>query len=434
MSPTSSWSWSTGEPLSQMIARGPMNPDQVRGIVGQAALALAAAHAAGRGPPRRQAGQHPHHPRRPGEADRLRHRARGRRRVAYPDRRGARHPAVPLPGAGPRQGRHRGQRPLRAGHHRAGDAHRAQARSTPARPSRPRSPRSTTRRRRCRTGSRRTCARDRRPESGQGPGRPADVCGSRRGRPRYVRHRARADPAGDQRRPHRRHRPRRHPGHGRADRHRAAGRRRRSTPTRTTRRGTTRVRGRRSSLRALPAAARRSRRRGGGIGLLVDPDHRPARRHRVLRVGATPATTAAGHRRSTTTRDRGRLEHLGDSSTSRRTVDRRRTTAARRRRHPEHDVDDAQVVINKADYVGKSYDEAKGILEGAGWKDDQIKRADQAGKEAARDGRRHQADGEGGRGNSDYADGLGRQRDGGPQGRARKAAMARETDPRRGRR
>jgi eukaryotic-like serine/threonine-protein kinase len=36
-----------GEPLSQMIARGPMPPDQVRGIVGQAALALAAAHAAG---------------------------------------------------------------------------------------------------------------------------------------------------------------------------------------------------------------------------------------------------------------------------------------------------------------------------------------------------------------------------------------------------
>jgi serine/threonine-protein kinase len=36
-----------GEPLSQMIARGPMNPNQVRSIVGQAALALAAAHAAG---------------------------------------------------------------------------------------------------------------------------------------------------------------------------------------------------------------------------------------------------------------------------------------------------------------------------------------------------------------------------------------------------
>ena len=36
-----------GEPLSQMIARGPMPPDQVRGIIGQAALALAAAHAAG---------------------------------------------------------------------------------------------------------------------------------------------------------------------------------------------------------------------------------------------------------------------------------------------------------------------------------------------------------------------------------------------------
>jgi serine/threonine-protein kinase len=36
-----------GEPLSQMIARGPMPPDQVRSIAGQAALALAAAHAAG---------------------------------------------------------------------------------------------------------------------------------------------------------------------------------------------------------------------------------------------------------------------------------------------------------------------------------------------------------------------------------------------------
>ena len=42
-----------------------------------------------------------------------------------------------------------------------------------------------------------------------------------------------------------------------------------------------------------------------------------------------------------------------------------------------------QVVINKADYVGKSFDEAKGILEGAGWKDNQIKQVTQAGKEAA---------------------------------------------------
>jgi serine/threonine protein kinase len=42
-----------------------------------------------------------------------------------------------------------------------------------------------------------------------------------------------------------------------------------------------------------------------------------------------------------------------------------------------------QVVINKKDFVGKSYDEAKGILEGAGWKDDQIKQATQPGKEAA---------------------------------------------------
>jgi beta-lactam-binding protein with PASTA domain len=33
--------------------------------------------------------------------------------------------------------------------------------------------------------------------------------------------------------------------------------------------------------------------------------------------------------------------------------------------------------------VGKSYDEAKGVLESAGWKDDQIKQVTQAGKEAA---------------------------------------------------
>ncbi|MEP6629305.1 MAG: protein kinase [Lapillicoccus sp.] len=36
-----------GDPLSTVIARGPMPPSQVRSIVGQAALALAAAHAAG---------------------------------------------------------------------------------------------------------------------------------------------------------------------------------------------------------------------------------------------------------------------------------------------------------------------------------------------------------------------------------------------------
>ncbi|HEU5000224.1 MAG TPA: protein kinase [Lapillicoccus sp.] len=42
-----------------------------------------------------------------------------------------------------------------------------------------------------------------------------------------------------------------------------------------------------------------------------------------------------------------------------------------------------QVVINKNDFVGKSFDEAKGILEGAGWKDDQIKRETKQSKEAA---------------------------------------------------
>jgi beta-lactam-binding protein with PASTA domain len=41
------------------------------------------------------------------------------------------------------------------------------------------------------------------------------------------------------------------------------------------------------------------------------------------------------------------------------------------------------VVISKNDFVGKSYDEAKGILEGAGWKDSQIKQVTQPGKEAA---------------------------------------------------
>jgi eukaryotic-like serine/threonine-protein kinase len=42
-----------------------------------------------------------------------------------------------------------------------------------------------------------------------------------------------------------------------------------------------------------------------------------------------------------------------------------------------------QVVINKNDFVGKSFDEAKGILEGAGWKDDQIKQDTKPGKEPA---------------------------------------------------
>jgi serine/threonine-protein kinase len=42
-----------------------------------------------------------------------------------------------------------------------------------------------------------------------------------------------------------------------------------------------------------------------------------------------------------------------------------------------------QVVINKNDFVGKSFDEAKGILEGAGWKDDQIKQEAKPGKEPA---------------------------------------------------
>jgi len=36
-----------GQPLSQLIAHGPMAPERVRSILGQAALALAAAHAAG---------------------------------------------------------------------------------------------------------------------------------------------------------------------------------------------------------------------------------------------------------------------------------------------------------------------------------------------------------------------------------------------------
>jgi eukaryotic-like serine/threonine-protein kinase len=42
-----------------------------------------------------------------------------------------------------------------------------------------------------------------------------------------------------------------------------------------------------------------------------------------------------------------------------------------------------QVVINKNDFVGKSYAEAKGVLEGAGWKDDQIKQDTKPGKEPA---------------------------------------------------
>ena len=116
-----------GEPLSPDHARGPIDPDQVRAIIGQAALALGAAHEAGV----------VHRDVKPANIlitpdGRVKLTDFGIARAvdgvgAHPDRRGARHPAVPVPRAGPRRGRHRRQRPLRAGRRRARDAHRAQA-------------------------------------------------------------------------------------------------------------------------------------------------------------------------------------------------------------------------------------------------------------------------------------------------------------------
>ena len=71
-----------GRSLADIIrSDGPLHPDRAADIATDIAAALGFAHRNGVRPPRRQARQHPHHPDRPGEGGRLRHRpGHGRRR------------------------------------------------------------------------------------------------------------------------------------------------------------------------------------------------------------------------------------------------------------------------------------------------------------------------------------------------------------------
>ena len=74
-----------GETLRQRLAKGPIALDQALDWAAQVARGLAAAHAQGRHPPRREAGEHLHHPRRAREAAGFRHRQahRGARRGSW---------------------------------------------------------------------------------------------------------------------------------------------------------------------------------------------------------------------------------------------------------------------------------------------------------------------------------------------------------------
>jgi serine/threonine-protein kinase len=75
-----------GRTLGQVVREeGPIDPERVRSIIGQAALALGVAHEQRR-PPRREAGEHPAARRRAREAHRLRHRPGDRRRGPHAHR------------------------------------------------------------------------------------------------------------------------------------------------------------------------------------------------------------------------------------------------------------------------------------------------------------------------------------------------------------
>ena len=95
--------------------RDPSATTRPRRCMWQAAEALAAAHAARRRAPGREAVQHPGDRRRPGQAHRLRHRPRPGGRQPHPDRPRHRLPRVPRPRGGLRIGRDRGERRLVAG-------------------------------------------------------------------------------------------------------------------------------------------------------------------------------------------------------------------------------------------------------------------------------------------------------------------------------
>ena len=140
-------------------------------------------------------------------------------------------------------------------------------------------------------------------------------------------------------------------------------------------------------VRALPAAARRSRRSGGGIGLwwipiivLLAAIGFFAWAYASNNGGGTPAVSTSS---STTAAPSTSALDLGAADDDHAVADHRTTTTTTQ----STTSTTPQVVINKNDFVGKSYDEAKGILEGAGWKDNQIKQANQARQGARRDGR-----------------------------------------------
>ena len=74
-----------GEPLNSVLKRtGRLSLRHALDMLEQTGRALQVAHTAGPGPSRRQAGQHPDHADRPGEAHRLRHREGRRRRARSP--------------------------------------------------------------------------------------------------------------------------------------------------------------------------------------------------------------------------------------------------------------------------------------------------------------------------------------------------------------
>jgi len=86
----------------------------------------------------------------------------------------------------------------------------------------------------------------------------------------------------------------------------------------------------------------------------------------------TSAPTTVPPSRSTTTSATTSISTTSTTSTTTTTAPPTTTTSST-----------PQVVINKQDWVGKSFDEAKGILIGRGWPADSITRADQPGKEPA---------------------------------------------------
>ena len=126
-----------GTNLAELVRqRGRLSPDEAAPILAQAAERAGRRARRRDRAPRREAVQHPGHARRPGEADRLRHRPHRGRPGADPDRAGDRLAGVPLPRGRLRPAGHAGQRRLVVGRHavpRAGGPPAVRGRRQPAR-------------------------------------------------------------------------------------------------------------------------------------------------------------------------------------------------------------------------------------------------------------------------------------------------------------